>query len=136
MNKTAFILRGVSGSGKSTLANTLASMSPDSIICEADQYFINREGEYKFDPSRLGAAHAYCLNLFKLHTEKGTSVIICSNTNASEKEYLPYVNLAKQQGYTVHVIVVERFMNTQSIHLVPEETIKKQTDKLRLSIRF
>jgi len=42
--KELFLLRGLPGAGKSTLAK---SIGPINI--EADQYFIDSDGEYKFD---------------------------------------------------------------------------------------
>ena len=53
--KELFLLRGLPGSGKSTLAESIGG-----IWVEADQYFINKEGEYQFDASKLKEAHKYC----------------------------------------------------------------------------
>jgi predicted kinase len=54
--KELFLLRGLPGSGKSTLAKSLGGMQ-----IEADKYFMDGD-EYKFDPSKLKEAHAWCQN--------------------------------------------------------------------------
>lgn len=134
--KIAFIIRGTSGSGKSTLAKSLAAMNPDHCICEADKYFYDSWGKYNFDATKLGEAHAYCRKIFEDALEAGTEVVICSNTNTTQKEYSFYVDKARQAGYTVHVILSERFMDTKSLHDVPSHTLDKQAEKLRQSISF
>lgn len=132
--KTCFIIRGVSGSGKSTLAKSLAAMNTDHCICEADEYFLDGKGNYNFDPSQLGAAHAYCRSVFEAAINSSVQLVICSNTNTTRKEYSFYVDKARQAGYTVHVVVVERFMDSKSIHNVPNEVLERQAEKLRQSI--
>lgn len=132
----AFIIRGTSGSGKSTLAESLACLASDSIICEADDYFIDADGNYNFDPNLLGQAHSWCKNKFAEAVKNRVQVVICSNTNTTKKEYQFYIDKAKNAGYTVHIITVERFMNTKSIHEVPDEVVQKQSERLRSSMQF
>ena len=83
-----YILRGVSGSGKSTEAMRLASNNKD-IICSADDYFM-KNGEYKFDPSKLGEAHGECLAKFRALVKAGAETIIVDNTNTQWWEIRPY----------------------------------------------
>jgi predicted ABC-type ATPase len=136
MNRIAFIIRGVSGSGKSTLAKSLAALNPDHCICEADAYFYDPSGDYVFRPESLGQAHNYCKNLFVQALNRGTQLVICSNTNTSRKEYQFYIDEAEKRGYTVHVVIAERFKDTKSVHNVPQETLDRQAEKLRQSIQF
>lgn len=54
--KHLILVRGLPGSGKSTFAHAIWN---NYAICEADQYFINKEtGEYVFDGSKIKDAHA------------------------------------------------------------------------------
>ena len=53
--KELFLLRGLPGSGKSTLANSLGGTH-----VEADMYFLDPQGEYIFDASKLKHAHQWC----------------------------------------------------------------------------
>ena len=57
--KDLILLRGVPGSGKSTLAKILVG---DKEYChkEADMYFIDNDGAYKFNPSEIKDAHNWC----------------------------------------------------------------------------
>ena len=54
--KQLFLLRGLPGSGKSTLAKTLVGYK-DYCHKEADMYFVDRDGNYKFKPSKIKEAH-------------------------------------------------------------------------------
>ena len=57
--KELFLIRGISGAGKSTLAKILVG---DKDYChkEADMYFIDGDGNYKFDVTSLRDAHDWC----------------------------------------------------------------------------
>jgi len=54
------IIRGVPGSGKSTLAQNYIKSIPDVVHCEADHYFINKQGQYCYDGRKIKNAHAFC----------------------------------------------------------------------------
>ena len=45
------------GSGKSTLAKSIAKLYENTVICAGDDYFIDPEGKYVFDPDKLADAH-------------------------------------------------------------------------------
>ena len=55
MEKVLYIVRGIPGSGKSTFAKTLGGQH-----YEADMYFIDEEGNYKFDGTKIKDAHKWC----------------------------------------------------------------------------
>jgi uridine kinase len=136
MSKIAIVIKGVSGSGKSTFARTLASMNSSHVICEADSYFVDKDGNYNFDASKLGAAHHYCKTKFEAALAANTQLVICANTNTQQRDYKFYLDKAKEYGYTTHVVVVERHLNTTSIHNVPQETLDRQVANLRNSIQL
>ena len=62
--KDLILLRGLPGSGKSTLAKTLIG-DKDYCYKEADMYFIDNDGAYKFNPSKLEDAHNWCREEFE-----------------------------------------------------------------------
>ena len=126
--KILYILRGVPGCGKSTVAKTLSDN-----VCEADNYF-RKDGVYQFDPTKLGEAHAYCRNLCELLMEQAVPKIVVSNTNTTHKEFVPYVNLAEEYGYTVFIMTVENYHNGQNSHGVPPEKIEVMKTRLKNSI--
>ena len=115
--KTLFIVRGLPGSGKSTFASYL-----DAEVWEADQFFQELDG-YKFDPSRLKEAHAWCRDGVRQEMELGTARIAVANTSTQKWEYEPYLELAKEFGYRVFVITVEG--DHGNIHDVPEDAIAR-----------
>lgn len=131
------ICRGKSGSGKSTFAKSLASMVNESVICEADQFFINPiTGEYNFDVNKLAAAHHYCRSKFEQALKNMVPLVVVSNTNTTVKEYKFYLDKAIEAGYIVHVVVVENVHNTKNVHNVPEEVLERQVSNLRQSVQF
>lgn len=114
--KTLYIVRGLPGSGKSTYAKSLGIAH-----YEADMYFM-RDGEYKFNPSSLKRAHAWCFNQVEDCMEEGKDVVV-SNTFTTVNEIVDYVVLAGEHGY--HVEVVEVKTSYGSVHNVPEATLAK-----------
>lgn len=119
IENTVYLIRGLPGSGKSTLAQRIAP----SAWFEADQFFLQPDGAYAFDPAKLGDAHAACQEGVWKAMQQHLPVIAVSNTFTQRWEVEPYRVLARLQGYTV----VEMTMNSAfgSTHGVPQETIDK-----------
>lgn len=114
------IVRGIPGSGKSTLAQKIKTIAQEHL--EADMYF-NIDGQYKFDASKLGAAHGWCQSECDYFLSYKTDVIV-SNTFTTIKEMKPYFEMAKKYGAQVQVITVESTF--KNVHNVPEEVLAKQ----------
>lgn len=114
---TLIIVRGLPGSGKSTLAKRLGLPS-----FEADDYFTGPDGVYRFDPAKLGEAHAQCLANVKASLESGAETVV-SNTFTTIKEMQPYLDL----GHVVQVIECRGAW--RSIHGVPDATLQKMRDR-------
>ena len=130
--KRLIMIVGVPGSGKSTKAKELLKLFGDTAVhYEADQYFTDAEGNYKFDPSKLAEAHDYCQSKTIDAMKKGVKNIIVSNTFIKAWERAPYFHWALTYGYDVMFIR----MNTQyeTVHGVPAEKIeymKSQIEQL------
>lgn len=135
MTKTLYILRGVSGSGKTTLAKTLEQL-PNTISIAADDfwYFLG-DGQYKFDIKRLGEAHEWCRSGVNVLLKSGVNVVL-HNTNTSEKEIKPYLDMAKQYDYNVVSLVVENRHGNSNVHNVPKEVVVNQEKRLRGSLKL
>ena len=135
------VLQGVSGSGKSTYARKLVVDHPatdwkGTVIISADDYFTSDSGDYRFDPSKLSAAHNYCMRTFLAYLDAETtySLIIIDNTSTTAVEIAPYMAVALAYGYEaeVHRLAypgVETAFN-RNVHNVPKATIISQSIRI------
>jgi predicted kinase len=98
---TLTLVRGLPGSGKSTYARQLATLGTEHL--EADMFFVDDDGNYTFNPSRLHAAHEWCLVATTAFFSRGTSVIV-SNTFTTMKEMRPYLAVATRFNLEVDII--------------------------------
>lgn len=130
--KTLYILRGLPGSGKSTLAKMLVG-EKDYCHKEADMYFVDEEGNYKFDPSQLKEAHEWCKKEveFLMQCEHDVAV---SNTFTREWEMQAYVELANRYGYRVFSIIVENRHGNESVHNVPKASMENMRDRFEVKL--
>lgn len=146
MNKTVFIISGVSGSGKSTLAKRLEEKYAASsylsfvAVCCADDFFTDRDGNYKFNPELLGAAHAYCKAKFEESLRNPScNCVIVANTNTRKKDRQSYIDLALEAGVdlkNIFSIAVENHHESDDVHNVPNEAKDRQRNQLKNSFRF
>lgn len=137
MEKNVIILRGVSGSGKSTFASMLARHNDGALVVTADDYFTDRDGLYKFDPSKLGAAHAQCFERFETALyNPDVNTIIVANTNTSPRDFKKYVDAAEAYGATVTYLVIENRHGNNDVHDVPSEVKERQRNNLKNSIQL
>lgn len=127
--KQMVIMRGPSGSGKSTYTK---KHFPEAVVCSADSYF-ERSGEYKFDRTKLGAAHGYSKGKCETSLKKGVPLVVVDNTNTTLREMKPYVKLARQYGYTVRFVRLETPVTVaagRNTHGVPEEAVQRMADRM------
>lgn len=123
------LIRGLPGSGKSTLAKQLRSLEiPDH--WEADMFFVE-DGKYEFNRMKIGEAHKWCQEQTRNSLVSGRSTIV-SNTFTTKREIEPYLEIAKETGATVSVILCQN--NYGSIHNVPEETMKRMKERFEYAI--
>ena len=101
MEKVLYIVRGIPGSGKSTFAKQLTAN-----VFEADHYFYDNDGNYKFIASEIKDAHKECQDNIRIAMESSIPKIAVSNTSTQEWEMEPYFELAKKYGYKVFTIIL------------------------------
>jgi tRNA uridine 5-carbamoylmethylation protein Kti12 len=127
------ILSGLPGSGKSTYARTLVDETGGRwVVCSADLFFMVN-GEYLFDPSKIGEAHQKCWQHFYDAMSLKIENIIVDNTNLTTWEISPYVLPAEAQGYTVEIKTMVCDWQTaakRNIHGVPQKTIERMAETL------
>ena len=132
MEKILYIVRGIPGSGKSTFAKTL--VKKDYCHKEADMFFVDREGNYKFEPSKIKDAHKWCQEEMDFLMRLEHSPVVVSNTFTQEWEMEPYFTLAKEYGYTVFTIVVENRHGGTNVHNVPEDKIEQMKNRFEVKL--
>jgi hypothetical protein len=130
------LLRGLPGSGKTTLAGIIlqwpATDKPD--VLSADDYFVDEQGNYNFDRSKLKEAHndcqVRCANKMKLDTSR----IVVANTFTEEWEMEKYYEMADRYNYRIHSLIVENRHNGENVHGVPEEHVEKMKKRFDVKI--
>ncbi|MGF1740605.1 ATP-binding protein [Vibrio profundum] len=121
MTLTLTLVRGLPGSGKTTLAKTY---SADHF--EADMYFVNDDGEYQFDATRLKQAHSWCQHSAKQSLQQGRSVVV-SNTFVRLWEMKPYLKMAQRYNAEIEVIECQgRYANTHGVSQATVNAMKKR----------
>lgn len=133
MSATLYLVRGVSGSGKSSFAQSLFDCGLVSDVLEADSFFIQEDGTYKFNPQMLGRAHSLCQSSAYEYLKAGNSVVV-SNTSTTEKEVAVYQQMAEELGAKFVSLVVESRHNGKNQHGVPEEKLEQM--RKRFSIKL
>jgi predicted kinase len=126
--KELYLLRGLPGSGKSTLAKSLS----DSHI-EADMFFI-KDGEYKFDGSKIKDAHNWCQDVVEHWMDENKPKIVVSNTFTQEWEMDNYYKLAERFGYRVYSVIVENRHGGVNQHGVPEEKLEQMKGRFEIKL--
>lgn len=133
--KKLIILRGPSGCGKSYLASQLRHIYDECQVLSADS-FMYEGNEYKFDPKKLGPAHAKCQCDCVFFMSRNTPVIVIDNTNTQKWEYAIYLELAKVFNYEVEVkIPIEwdpKVCAARNVHGVPESKILEMIARFEL----
>jgi len=132
------LMRGVSGSGKSTLARKLLEQHPGAVIYSTDDFFMV-DGQYVFDPKKLGQYHAENHRQADLAMAAGCPCVIIDNTNTAAWEMKSYVESAQSHGYAVEIhmpepVDFEEIMRRQSERAdsnkaLPAEVVKRMLDR-------
>jgi predicted kinase len=137
MSGILFLVRGLPGSGKTSFATHIWN---EYAVCEADQYFYDKEGNYNFDPSKIKDAHAWCKN--KVETMMGDHQlneqyypeIAVSNTFTQEWEMEDYFKLAEKYGYKVVSLIVENRHGGKNVHGVPEDKLEIMKNRFEIKL--
>lgn len=125
------ILRGIPGAGKSTFQK---AKFPNAVVCSADQYFMDSNGEYKFDRTKLRLAHYTCMNKFLVAMEYEDPEIVIDNTNLRTEDYKDYVTLALATGYQVEIYTLScdtLLAINRNVHMVPPEQVLRMYNRMQ-----
>lgn len=97
-------------------------------------YFVDRDGNYNFNPSKLKEAHEWCKNETEFVMKYEHPVVAVSNTFTQEWEMKPYYELAEKYGYMVISLIVENRHGGVNEHGVPEDKLKSMKDRFEISL--
>jgi len=122
------LIRGIPGSGKSTLAKD-EYVSKGYKHFEADMYFYDNSGVYKFDHNLIKEAHKWCQNSVSETMSRGQPVVV-SNTFVKNWEMSFYKDLAIKHNYEVEVIICRG--QYKNIHNVPDEIVTRMESSFEL----
>lgn len=106
------LIRGLPGSGKTTIAKKMDGY----FHLEADK-FLEVDGIYIYDASKVRAAHDWCVASTKMALEQGKNVVV-SNTFVKLWEMQRYIDL----GFPFQILEMQKIWT--NIHGVPEDKIK------------
>jgi len=98
--KKVILMKGIPGSGKSFLANQL-----NGLVLSTDDLWMDRnEHSYLWDPEGLKIAHELNKIKFRVACKRGHPLIIVDNTNITQWERQPYIDIAEENGYAVEIL--------------------------------
>jgi predicted kinase len=139
--KTLTLIRGLPGSGKTTLATQLLLSDdtlPTSVAfhAEADSYFCWPDGVYRYDKSKVAAAHEWCRISTEVHMRNDENVVV-SNTFTRLWEMRPYAELARKFGYKLLIIEVNgRWPNEHGVSDEHISLMAKRWEPLPMEFRL
>ncbi len=123
------IVRGIPGSGKSTFAKRLVEakrLYDSADYFEADMFF-ERNGEYKFDPKHIGAAHNWCMTQTIKSVFRDNDLTVVSNTFTQWWEMEYYFKIGEEDNIPITIF---RMTNEyKNIHGVPDNVIEKMKNR-------
>ena len=132
------VMRGPSGAGKSTY---VMGNFPDAVICSADNYWLDGDGNYNFDVEKLHCAHMYCKGLFLESLKSNEDLIVVDNTNIRTRDYKYYIDLALEYGYNVEVHEMDfkdehvELFQDRNAHDVPSHVVERMASGFSSCLR-
>jgi predicted kinase len=129
------LLRGLPGSGKSTLGDIiLRTPQQDPNVLSADDFFIDENGNYNFDSTKLQEAHSQCQLKCAERMKLQLSKIVVANSFSQVCEMGPYFEMAETYKYRVHTVIVENRHGNSNIHNVPDEKVEQMRNRFHFKI--
>ena len=128
--KQLMLIRGLPGSGKSTVAK----LFDKALHFEADMYFLDSDGNYQFDASKIKNAHNWCRDSVMDAMKEGHPIVVVSNTFTQEWEMNVYYLLAEELGYRVISMIVENRHDGKNIHGCPDDKIEQMRNRFEFKL--
>lgn len=130
---TLYLIRGVPGSGKSLLAQEMFDSCMIDMHLEADMYFVDDIGRYRWNPAELANAHKWCQERTQVRLSSGWDVAV-SNTSTTEAEVETYRKIAEECNARFVSLVVESRHDGKNIHGVPPEKVEQMRKRFSVKV--
>ena len=131
------LLRGLPGSGKTLLASIILQ-SPSGYepeILSVDDFFVNNDGVYDFDPTKIKEAENYCQFRCSERMRQQKARIVVANTFTHDWEMEEYFKMAERYNYRVHTVIVENRHGNTNIHNVPEDKLQELEERFEIKLK-
>ena len=130
------LLRGLPGSGKSTLAKIILQLptNTEPEVLSADDFFLDSDGNYNFDVTKIREAHNYCQFRCSERMRQQKSRIVVANTFTQEWEMEKYFEIAERYKYRVHSLIVENRHGSENIHSVPKDKLQQMKERFQIKL--
>jgi S-methylmethionine-dependent homocysteine/selenocysteine methylase len=96
-------------------------------------FFLDENGNYNFDATKLREAHEWCRNNVDNTMSFGIDVVV-SNTFTQKWEMDAYYELAKKHNYVVFSLIVENRHGGVNKHNVPEDKLLAMKERFEYSL--
>lgn len=127
------IVRGLPGSGKSEIT-ALLSENGKYPVFSIDDYFTGADGLYHFRHTENHLAYAQCEERCREAMRGGHTKIFLDNVFSMEWEMQPYLEMAEEYGYRVHVLTAENRHGGTNVHGVTREQLEKMAAKFKVKL--
>lgn len=136
--KNIYIMMGIPGGGKSFwIRNNVPS---DAVICSADHFFEDSQGNYNWQENLLFPAHKTCFRKYvRALNDDNVTTIVVDNTNTKRAVMRDYVVEANKRGIPVNIVAVladPKVAAKRNVHGVPAETVQKMNSELRNTLNI
>lgn len=131
------LLRGLPGCGKTTLGEVimfLPGSNDQNNVISADDFFLDKNGVYNFDPKKLKEAHNDCLLRCVERMKNQLAKIVVANTFTQEWEMDKYFEVANRYNYRVHTVIVENRHKSKNVHDVPEDKVEVMKNRFEIKL--
>ncbi len=128
------LLRGLPGAGKTSLAQLLSEGGKYPLFSVDDFFTDPTTGAYQFEYTKNHLAYRQCQTQTFAAMEAGIAKIFVHHTFTLLWEMEPYLKMAKENAYKVHIVTVENYHGGKNKHAVSQEQLEKMAAKYSLRL--
>jgi predicted kinase len=134
IRRALLIVRGLPGSGKSTLCKLLSQNGRWPVFAIDDYFTDPKTGAYHFEFENNYKAYSSCEQRTRKALEVGVELVLVDNTFVLDWEMEPYLKMASEFGYELHVVTAEKFHDGENSHGISQDQIEKMGMKYKVKL--